>query len=391
MTTTASPDGGAAKLLLHVFPGFGLGGAQVRFCAIANRFGPRWRHAVIALDGVTDAARRLSPAVPLSLLPSPERFGEGPLNLLRFRRVLTALRPSLLVTSNWGSIEWAAVARTVPGLRHLHTEDGFGPDEANGQKARRMIARRLVLGRSDVVLPSRTLLAAARDRWRLPSARLHYIPNGIDLAAFAPDGPVATIDLPGEGPVIGTVARLRPEKRIDRLLRACALLRDEGAGFRLAVVGDGAEQPALERLAAALGLADRVRFLGHMAEPAGAYRRFDVVALSSDTEQMPFSILEAMASGRAVAATDVGDVRAMLPEAQAPFLAARDDAALAAVLRPLLADAALRQRLGAANRARAEADFDQEAMFAAYAALFDGAGERHALGRHGTGGMTRPA
>jgi glycosyltransferase involved in cell wall biosynthesis len=80
-----------------------------------------------------------------------------------------------------------------------------------------------------------------------------------------------------------------------------------------------------------------------------------------------------MAAGLPVAATDVGDVRAMLAESNAPWVCPRDDAALAANLAALLADAQLRARTGAANRARALAAFDQERMFAAYAALFDGA------------------
>ncbi|WP_270937763.1 glycosyltransferase, partial [Falsiroseomonas oryzae] len=89
---------------------------------------------------------------------------------------------------------------------------------------------------------------------------------------------------------------------------------------------------------------------------------------------MPFSVMEAMASGLPVATTEVGDVRVMLPPEAAQQLAALDPAALAAALRPLLADAALRARLGAANRAKAERDYDQETMFQAYAALIgDGA------------------
>ena len=372
MSGVPYPNDGAAPLLLHVFPNFDLGGAQVRFCALANHFGPRWRHAVIALDDNTECASRIGRHVPLSLLPSPTFKGDGILRLWRIRGTLKALNPALLVTSSWGSIEWAAVARTIPGLRHLHTEDGFGPDEAMGQKQRRVIARRLVLSRSEVALPSRTLHAAARDLWRIPARRLHYIPNGLDLARFNPAGERADLAIPGEGPIIGTVARLRAEKRIDRLLRACGLLAAEGLAFRLAVIGDGGEQAALEALAGELGLTGRTRFLGHVPDPAAAYRALDIVALSSDTEQMPFSVLEAMATARPVASTDVGDIRAMLPEAQADFLADRDDASLAAALRPLLTDAALRARLGAENRARAEAEFDQVRMFEAYAALIEG-------------------
>jgi glycosyltransferase involved in cell wall biosynthesis len=97
----------------------------------------------------------------------------------------------------------------------------------------------------------------------------------------------------------------------------------------------------------------------------------DAFALSSDTEQMPFSVMEAMASGVAVASTEVGDVRVMLPQEAAPLLAARDPAALAAAIRPLLLDPALRARMGALNRAKAERDYDQETMFQAYASLID--------------------
>lgn len=357
---------------MHVFPNFDLGGAQVRFCALANHFGPRWRHAVIALDDNIECASRIGRHVPLSVLPSPTFKGEGIVRLWRIWGTLKALNPALLVTSSWGSIEWAAVARMIPGLRHLHTEDGFGPDEAMGQKRRRVLARRFVLSRSAVALPSRTLHAAARDLWRIPPRRLHYIPNGLDLARFNPAGERAALDIPGDGPVIGTVARLRAEKRIDRLLRACGLLAAEGLAFRLAVIGDGPEQPGLEALAAELGLSGRTRFLGHVPDPAATYRALDILALSSDTEQMPFSVLEAMATARPVAATDVGDIRAMLPDAQGDFLADRDEASLAAALRPLLADAALRARLGAENRAKAEAEFDQLRMFEAYAALIEG-------------------
>lgn len=359
-------------LVLSVFPTFAVGGAQVRFAALANRWGDRWRHAIVSLDGRTDCAERLGPQVAVSLLPADAMKGNAATKLLAIHTLLRRLRPATLVTSNWGSIEWAAAALAVPGLRHLHTEDGFGPDEATGQKMRRVVARGLVLRRAEVAVPSTLLLRAARERWRLPEARLHYIPNGLDLARFRPGGAAPDLAPPGDGPVIGTVAALRVEKNIARLLRAAALLRAEGVALRLLIVGDGGERAGLEALATELGLAGATRFAGHIPDPAATYAAMDVFALSSDTEQMPFSVMEAMASGLPVAATEVGDLRAMLSPENLPHLAARDDAALAGALRPLLADGGLRARLGAANRAKAEADYDQDVMFARYAALIDG-------------------
>jgi len=119
-------------------------------------------------------------------------------------------------------------------------------------------------------------------------------------------------------------------------------------------------------------VANRVSFTGHVAQPATLYAGFDLFALSSDTEQMPLSVIEAMAAGLPVAATDVGDVGLMLAPENAAFVGPKDDRALARSLDALLADPASRARIGAANRAKAARDYDETAMFAAYGALFDG-------------------
>ena len=364
------------RLLLHVFPSFAVGGAQVRFAALANRFGSRWRHAIVAMDGNTACRERLHPGLDVTFPAVPLRKGDTPGNIRRCRRALRQLRPDLLVTYNWGAIEWA-MANILVRIRHIHIEDGFGPEERARQLPRRVWTRRLVLRRATVVLPSRTLERIALEVWRLPRRRVRHIPNGIDLAGFSPR-PAGR----GEGPVIGTVAALRPEKNLARLLHAFALLPGPACLMparlvpaRLVIVGDGPERAGLEALAARLGVAGAVDFTGHLAAPGAAIGGFDLFALSSDTEQMPLSVLEAMAAGLAVAATDVGDVAAMLAVENRPYVVSRDAAALAAAMAALLADPALRQRIGAANRARAAREYDQETMFQAYAGLFDdGAG-----------------
>ncbi|MGA9867102.1 MAG: glycosyltransferase [Acetobacteraceae bacterium] len=355
--------------LLSVFATFATGGPQVRFAAVANHFGRRYRYLIVAMDGVTTARERLDPDLHLEFPAVEVRHGRTLGNLPPFRRMLRALRPDVLVTHNWGSIDWA-IANLAAGVRHIQIEDGFGPEERDRQLPRRVLIRRLVLRRSTVVFPSRRLEGIATEIWRLPRRRLRYIPNGIDLSRFAaaPD-PVIAARFPGEGPVIGTVAGLRPEKALDRLLRAFTFLAQPA---RLAIVGDGPERAGLERLAAELGVANRVSFTGHVARPATLYAGFDLFALSSDTEQMPLSVIEAMAAGLPVAATDVGDVRLMLAPENAAFVGPKDDRALARSLDVLLADPASRARIGAANRAKAAREYDETAMFAAYGALFDG-------------------
>ncbi len=362
-------------LLLHVFPSFAVGGAQRRMAAVANRLGPAFRHAVIALDGERAARARLDPALAVAFpdVTLPKRtLLAGP---RAAAAALAALRPDLLVTHNWGSIEFA-LANAWPlrrPLPHVHIEDGFGPEEQGGQLRRRVLLRRLALRRAVVVLPSRTLCAIAERHWRLPARRLRYIPNGIDLARFAPPdaSPAAIAEpppWPRDLPVIGTVAALRAEKNLARLIDAFARLPPGAA--RLAIVGDGPERAALAALAGARGVSGHVIFAGATEDTPRAYRNFDVFALSSDTEQMPLAVLEAMASALPVAATDVGDVAAMLDAANRPQVVARDAAALAGALAALLADPAAARAIGAANRARAVQEFDQARMFAAYAALF---------------------
>lgn len=355
----------SAPLLLHAFPSFAVGGAQMRFAVLANHFATRYRHIVVAMDGDYSCAKALATELDLRQVPvtAPKQATLG--NVRRFRKLLNEFAPDVLVTYNWGSIEWAMA--NIPRVsRHIHVEDGFGPEEREAQIRRRVLTRRLVLARSTVVLPSRTLWRIATEVWALNPGRVHYVPNGIDLDRFAGGDRAPTAE-----PVIGTVAGLRREKNVARLLHAFRHVHDR-LPARLVIAGEGPELPGLEALAAELGVGERVHFVGHIADPAPLYRSFDVFALSSDTEQMPLSVIEAMAAGLPIAATDVGDIAVMVAVENRQFVVPCDDAALADAIMLLLRDPALRSQVGAANRAKAVAEFDQARMLDAWRGLFDG-------------------
>jgi len=360
-----------APTLLHVYPTFDLGGAQRRFAQLANHFGGDYRHLIVSMDGRSGTMGLLGSSVDARLIDVPRRPHDALGSVKTFRSVLKSLHPALLVTSNWGSIEWAMA--NLDGLvPHLHMEDGFGPDETAGQLRRRVWTRRLVLWRSTVMLPSRTLYRLARSVWRLPEKRLRYVPNGIDCARFtgAPDTSFArAAGIDDARPVIGTVAALRAEKNVGRLIEAFAILRRHHDA-QLVIVGDGPERAGLVALADRLGVGGRVLFTGNCATPEKLLPTFTLFALSSDTEQMPLSLLEAMASARPVAATDVGDVRAMLAEENRGLVTALDAEALAGAMKRLLDDPQAARTIGSANRRRAEAEFDQTRMFEAYRALY---------------------
>jgi glycosyltransferase involved in cell wall biosynthesis len=363
------PVSDSSPLLLQIFSTFDSGGAQTRFIALANHFGRALRHVVVAMNGRYGAFEQLAPDTGVAKKDVTVIKERVLTNIRNFRRVIDDLHPDILITHNWGTTEWA-MANWPGRVRHIHMEDGFGPEEAEGQLRRRVLTRRLLLRKSTVVVPSLTLQQIACDIWRLPKKNVRYIPNGIDCARYAtgPD-PTATGGWPQQGVKIGAVAALRPEKNIARLIRAFAEVGLDVPCW-LVIVGDGHERPSLEQLATQLGVQKRVLFVGHIAGTERVYGGFDVFALTSDTEQMPYTVLEAMAAGLPVAATRVGDVPYMVAPENLPYVVAREDGSVATALRQLLQDAALRRRIGAANQKMAFATYDQNTMFAAYAELY---------------------
>lgn len=359
--------------LLHVYPTFELGGAQRRFIQLANHFGRDYRHVIVSLNGGAGAFKMLRDDLDARMIAIPHPKEDTWRSVGIFRNVLRELRPDLLVTSNWGSIEWA-IANFDGRIPHLHMEDGFGPEEATRQLPRRVWTRRLLLRRSTVMLPSMTLYRIASEIWRIPARCLVHVPNGIDCARFTPEADpdfANSLGIADGEPVIGTVAVLRAEKNLRRLLDAFALVLPQRRA-RLVIVGDGPERTALELYAAERGIAEQVTFTGACAAPERILPSFDIFSLSSDTEQMPISLLEAMAAGCAAAATDVGDVRRILAEENHPFVVPKDPERLAQSLLRLLESPETRRIAGAANARRARQVFGQETMFAAYRKLYTG-------------------
>lgn len=363
--------------ILHLHSSFDRGGKELRAARLMNAFGRGIEHHVVsAVPGALAAAQAVDRGIK-AVYPDdfPSLVGKpGP---GRLQKIAAAMRPfDLVLTYNWGAMD-AVMAHTVfrdiqklPPL--VHHEDGFNEDEAEKLKATRNWYRRIALGRAAaLVVPSRKLEAVALGPWQQPRGRVHLIPNGIPLAAYAkkpkPDALPRIVKRPGER-WVGTLAGLRAVKNLPRLVRAFAGLPAE---WQLVILGDGPERDAIKAQALASGVADRVHLPGFAPDPAKAVGLFDVFALSSDSEQFPISVVEAMAAGLPVASPAVGDVAQMVADANRPLICvAHDDAALADVLLRLANDAALRATVGAANRAHASAHYDEAAMIAAYSGVY---------------------
>ena len=152
------------------------------------------------------------------------------------------------------------------------------------------------------------------------------------------------------------------------LVRAVAVI----PGVRLVIVGEGPERDMIVAEANRMGFAHRLVLPGFLPEPHRYIGHFDIFALSSQSEQFPISLVEAMAAGLPVAATDVGDVQNMVAADNQRFVV-RGETALRDALRTLVSDPVLRQSLGGRNRAKAVADYGEEAMIARYAMLYESA------------------
>jgi glycosyltransferase involved in cell wall biosynthesis len=363
--------------ILHLHSSFDAGGKELRAAKLINAFGRGPEHTIVsaeagALGALSAIDSHIACAAPTDFPPLAGKPLPG-----RLRRLAQAMRGfDLVLTYNWGAMD-AVMAHTVFGQFYrlpplVHHEDGFNQDEAGRLKPSRNWYRRVALGRAAaLVVPSRQLEAIALGVWQQPRGRVHRIANGIATAAYRrkprPDALPRVIKHRGEK-WLGTLAGLRAVKNLPRLVRAFAGLPEE---WQLVILGEGPERDAIRAEAMRLGISHRVHLPGFVADPASALGLFDLFALSSDSEQFPISVVEAMAAGLAVASPAVGDIAGMLGEQNRAFVSpAGDEAALAANLRTLAEDGALRARLGKANRLRAQHEYDEAAMIAAYRAVY---------------------
>ncbi len=372
--------------LLHLHSTFSLGGKEARDVDLMNAWGDAVEHVVVSsVPGALAARDLIEPEVPASF-PEPPPLA-GPPSPARVRAIARWVRAGgydLQLSFNFGAMDAVLARRLFGGPPLVHHEDGFNEDETAGQKPGRRWLRRLVLPAAHaLVVPSRNLERIAAATWRRAAT---YIPNGIDMARFAtapaPDAIPGLVRPEGEV-IVGTLAGLRPVKNLPRLVRvfADAVRRLADPPARLVIVGTGPDDARIRAEAARLGIADRLVMPGFLAHPHRYVGLFDIFALSSDSEQFPISLVEAMAAGLPAVSTRVGDVEEIVAPENTPFLAApADEAALAHGLVRLLAGPGLRASIGAANRAKVAANYTRAAMIARYAAVYGAAMGRPLMG-----------
>ena len=299
---------------------------------------------------VADVATRRLPALARPIDPLADARTE-----VELLRIIRSFRPDLVHTHHSKAGLLGRSAAIIAGVPRVHTFHGhvfegyFGPRVSSAiVTAERIMATRtsriIALGpvqRDD-------LLARGIGR----PGQFDIVPLGLDLDRFrGGDRGKARVGLaiPMDAWVVVMIGRLVPIKRVDRLIRTFAVAHARRPEARLYVIGDGSERASLQNQAAEAGLSNAVTFCGWRTDTDQWYAASDVIALTSDNEGTPLTLIEAAAAGRPAVATAVGGVTDVIAEGVTGLLTAADDeAGFAAALVRLAVDRELAERLGGA-------------------------------------------
>lgn len=370
---SAAGGTGRAVVVAHVVENLDIGGLE-RVVINLMTACPSPRHRAVlytlgaggALAGELERAGRTVRA--FAKRPGMDWFLLG-----RMARALARDAVDVVHCHNYGPLVYGSLAAR-PGRRGVvYTAHGA---KTSGRRATRRFQQLGLV--DDIVFVSEDARRVALAAGAVDAGRTHVILNGIDVDAYARDSACrarmrASLGIDAGAPVAGIVARLTPAKDHVNLFDAFAIVRQALPAARLVVVGDGELRDDLHRAARERGLGEGVIFTGRRDDVADVLSALDVFVLSSATEGLALTLIEAMAAGLPVVATRVGgNTEVVVHGATGLVVPPRNAAALAASLTELLSDAHRARALGAGGRVRARDVFGIAAMTERYRVLYDG-------------------
>jgi glycosyltransferase involved in cell wall biosynthesis len=362
--------------ILHIIPSFGLGGMEKIICSIINHTFPKYQHIILSLDGNTNALRwiKTRDVQQRNIHKSKEfsRFLKG----LYWQ--IKNISPDLLMTYNWGATDAIWLGRLAGVKNIIHHEHGFGVEEAQTTIWKRDICRFFVYRlASTLVTVSSNLKVSIQQKYYLSDKYIRMIPNGIDTDYYSPDSHVRQgmrheLNFGTSDFVIVFSGRLDPVKNFELLLGVFEFCYRLDGKVKLLIVGDGPERQKIEQISMQKHLHTGLVMVGQKSEVLPYLRAGDVFLLTSLTEQMPLTILEAMSVGLPVVASNVGEICNIIEDGKDGFLRdIRDGCEGFASALLNLKDSSDRQAVSQAARAKIANCFQEITMVQCYQTLID--------------------
>jgi len=314
-------------------------------------------------DNLIERARRSD--MPVHVVQ--ERSAIDPAGAGAFARLVRAGRFDIVHTHDYKSNTVARMLTPAGKYRIVATAHGY--NQTTRREGCYYSLERMLLRRADAVIcPSRNLASYLADTGISPT-RLHVIHNGIELDHW----PFRARSVPHDPPVVLYVGRLSREKNVQALLQACAMVVRDAAPLQLQIAGEGPQRDDLVRQAAELGLADTVQWLGLRDDVPDLLAAADLFVNPSMTEAMPNTVLEALAAGAPVIATDAGATEELIINEQTGLLIPPGDVgAIVDAMTAMLADPDLGKSMAWRGRAHVERHFDFRIRMAHIVALYRG-------------------
>lgn len=295
--------------ILHILHSFNMGGLENGVVNLLNNSDQdMFEYEICCVTKSGRAALRLKKRIPIYEMH--KREGNDWRLIPKLARLMKNIKPNIVHTRNWGTVDGIVAARLARVRAVVHGEHGWNMDDPMGQNIRRRIARKLLSGMVN------HFVAVSEDikQWMIKSigisnTKVSKILNGVNTDKFYSGDNIGirnSLGFSSEDIVIGTVGRLDPIKDQSLLLQAFAYLNHDKKNLRLLLVGDGPEKRNLESVKKTLPCSERIVLLGERDDVDKILSAFDLFVLPSRNEGISNTVLEAMATGLPVIATDVG-------------------------------------------------------------------------------------
>lgn len=353
--------------VLHVVPGLGPGGMELAMARVISGLDDGgFQHSIACLKGGAEIAAHLPVETEIHYFNAKPNELQLP---FRLAKLVRKIRPDVIHARNWGAWPDMVLGRllaTYPPVPLIYSFHGLG--KAGYMPWRRRTASKIMVHCTTQLFTvsnqSREMMVA---HWGWSGERTEVIPNGVDTNKFFPaHRPRGAARL-----VIGSVGNLRTVKNHALILKAVTKLVQEGLDLEIRIAGEGDQREFLVALAESLGMADRVYLPGLISDVPGFLNDLDIFVLSSDSEQHPNALNEAMACGVAAIATRVGCVADLLDGGRCGrIIEPGDEAGLVNATRDLAMKKALRQDFAVKGLQQVRNAYSLEVMLARYQELY---------------------